>query len=118
LSGAEGGVFIFGADLFAIDADGVAEKAADLVGGGAPDFLTAAIEFGLEEMVVEPPAGDGDAVDFEVVSDGGVGLASDQQFDGILLACRERSELGSKSLQIAAIGERGGRVARGTAPSC
>jgi hypothetical protein len=104
--GAERCGLIGGADLAAEDADGVAEEATELVGGGAPDFLTAAIELGLEDVVVEPPAVDGGASDIEVASDGGVGLAHDEEFDGVLLGGGQRDELGFEGGEVAAGGGR------------
>src|SRR3954469_8739484 len=78
----EGDAMIFGADLALEDADGIGEGTAKLVGGCAVDLLTAAVQFGLEDVVVKPPAGDGDAVEVEGGGSFGVGATGDEEVDG------------------------------------
>jgi hypothetical protein len=95
---------VVGAELFLEDADGGGEGGAELVGGCAPGLLSAAVEFGLEDVVVEPPAGDGDAVDAECGGGAAVGSAGDEEVDGALLLGGERGGVGREELLGAFVG--------------
>jgi hypothetical protein len=102
--GAEGDAMIFGADLPLEDADGVGEGAAELVGSCAVDFLAAAVQLGLEDVVVESPAGDGDAVEVEGGGGPGVGAAGDEKVDGGELLGGERFGVGGEELAAVEVG--------------
>jgi hypothetical protein len=58
------------------------EEVAEAGGGGVPEFIVAAIEFGDEVGVVVFPAGESGAGEIEGGGDGGQGSAHDQEGEG------------------------------------
>jgi hypothetical protein len=70
------------------DFDGGIEEHAEAVGGFAPEFFVAAMEFGLEEGV-GPPVEEGAAVDAEDAGDDFIALADGEELDGAALVWGE-----------------------------
>ena len=58
------------------------EHGTEAIGLVVPEGLSLAIEFSLEEGVIDAPAGDGGAVDFDGVGDFLVGVAAKEEVNG------------------------------------
>ena len=101
-------------ELLAEGVQGGGENSPHGVGGAGPVLLAAAVELHFEEGVVEAPAGDGDAVEVEVLGDLGVVLADEEEVDSaeLIEGEAEFSGVAACSHSIRHINERGRRMRR------
>ena len=79
---AEGGSLGTAGEMALNDIERVSSHGAETIGVIEPEGLALAIELGLKEGVIEPPAGDGAAFEMNGISDLLVGLAEEKKLDG------------------------------------